>query len=141
MVAAAVAVVVDVVVDDGLPVLFHHACLGRHRRPFVIAKIRSMREGRVTRVGRCLRHSGLDEVMQFWNVLRADMSVVGPRPLSDDDVEAFGWGGKNMDWRFQALPGITGLAEVVGGRTLRHSWRLEQLYLRRHSTPLDLPVL
>ena len=59
--------------------------------PFTILKLRSMREQRVTRVGRWLRRTGIDELPQFVNVLRGEMSVVGPRPLTQQDVERLGW--------------------------------------------------
>ena len=64
---------------------------GGERHPFTILKLRSMREQRVTRVGRWLRRTGIDELPQFVNVLRGEMSVVGPRPLTRQDVERLGW--------------------------------------------------
>ena len=82
-----------ILLDDGRPVLFRQERLGHRRRPFHILKFRSMRDGRVTRVGRVLRATGLDELPQFVNILRGDMSAVGPRPLTADDVARLGWSG------------------------------------------------
>ena len=76
--------------DSGSP-LFAQPRVGRQRHPFTILKLRSMREQRVTRVGRWLRRTGIDELPQFVNVLRGEMSVVGPRPLTQQDVERLGW--------------------------------------------------
>src|SRR5437870_12609086 len=75
--------IVAVVIDDGLPAFFRQQRLGYRRRPFSILKIRTMRDGRTTRVGRALRATGLDEIPQFINILSGEMSAVGPRPLTD----------------------------------------------------------
>ena len=82
------AVAIAVLIDDGRPVLFRQQRLGYRRRPFTILKFRTMRDGRITRVGRVLRATGLDEVPQFVNILRGEMSAVGPRPLTESDVAA-----------------------------------------------------
>lgn len=124
--------------DDGGPVFFRQPRLGQGRRTFGILKFRTMRDGQaVTRPGRWLRRTGLDETAQFFNVLRGDMRVVGPRPLTAADVTRLGWHGPEFDRRWSAKPGITGLAQVFGGRSARHSRRLDELYARRRSLPLD----
>jgi lipopolysaccharide/colanic/teichoic acid biosynthesis glycosyltransferase len=76
-----------ILLEDGRPVLFGQQRLGRRRRPFTIRKFRSMRDGRVDRVGRGLRATGLDELPQFINILRGELSAV-PRPLTLADVRA-----------------------------------------------------
>ena len=98
--------------DSGSP-LFAQPRVGRQRSPFTIFKLRSMREQRVTRVGRWLRRTGIDELPQFVNVLRGEMSVVGPRPLTQQDVERLGWHEPPHDWRFSVNPGITGLSQLM----------------------------
>ena len=124
---------------DGGPVFFRQERLGRGRRPFSILKFRTMRDGgEVTVPGRWLRRTGLDETAQFLNVLRGEMRVVGPRPLTAADVARLGWTGTEFDGRWVAKPGITGLAQVFGGRSARHSRRLDELYARRRSLRLDL---
>ena len=97
-----------------------------------------MRDQQVTRVGRWLRQTGLDELPQFINVCRGEMSVIGPRPLTAEDVRRLGWAARNHDWRFAAKPGVTGLSQLLAGRSARYSRRLERLYLRRQSFSLDL---
>lgn len=135
------ALAVAIALDDGGPVLFAQERVGRDRVSFRILKLRTMREDRVTRVGRWLRATGLDELPQFVNVVRGDMSVVGPRPLTEADVDRLGWAGSAHDARFAVRPGIVGLAQVVGGRTARHTARLDALYARRTSLRLDVTLV
>ena len=124
--------------EDGGPVFFRQERLGRGRQSFAILKFRTMLDGKeITRAGRWLRRTGLDETAQFFNVLRGDMRVVGPRPLTAADVARLGWEDARFDGRWAAPPGITGLAQVFGGRSARHSRRLDELYARRRSPALD----
>ena len=127
--------------DDGLPLLFAQERIGRDRRAFRVLKLRTMRDGRVTRVGRWLRATGLDELPQFVNVARGEMSVVGPRPLTSADVTRLGWDAREHDARFAVRPGIVGLAQIVGGRSARHTARLDALYARRASLRLDASLV
>jgi lipopolysaccharide/colanic/teichoic acid biosynthesis glycosyltransferase len=126
--------------DSGSP-LFVQSRVGRQRHPFTILKLRSMREQRVTRVGRWLRHTGIDELPQFVNVLRGDMSIVGPRPLTRQDVERLGWHDCAEDWRFAVNPGITGLSQLLAGPASRSTRRLDRLYLQKQSLILDLRLI
>lgn len=126
--------------DSGSP-LFAQSRVGRERHPFTILKLRSMREQRVTRVGRWLRRTGIDELPQFVNVLRGEMSVVGPRPLTQQDVDRLGWRDSPHDWRFAANPGITGLSQLLARPASRSTRRLDRLYLQRQSLVLDLRLI
>jgi lipopolysaccharide/colanic/teichoic acid biosynthesis glycosyltransferase len=126
--------------DSGSP-LFAQSRVGRQRHPFTILKLRSMRDQRVTRVGRWLRRTGIDELPQFVNVLRGEMSVVGPRPLTRQDVERLGWHEPSDDWRFAVNPGITGLSQLLARPTARSTRRLDRLYLQRQSLTLDLRLI
>ena len=103
-----------------------------------IFKIRE--DPRVTRVGRLLRRFSLDEFPQLWNVLRGDMSLVGPRPLPQRDYDRL------EDWhrkRYLVLPGMTGLWQVSGRSELDFDElvRLDFVYLERWSVFLDLTIL
>jgi lipopolysaccharide/colanic/teichoic acid biosynthesis glycosyltransferase len=130
-----------IVLEDGWPVLFRQERLGRCRRPFTIFKFRSMRDGRITRVGRMLRATGLDELPQFLNILRGDMSAVGPRPLTASDVTRLGWMAPRYDFRWQVPPGLTGLAQVTEGRSGRLSLGLDRRYVARQSLWIDLRLV
>lgn len=127
--------------DDGGSLMFSQSRLGRARRPFTLHKFRSMRDQKVTRVGHWLRNTGVDELPQFLNVCRGDMSVVGPRPLTEQDVARLGWNDLHHDWRFAAKPGITSLSQLLAGRGARASERLDRFYLHRQSLALDLKVI
>ncbi len=138
---AMAVVAAAIVLDDGRPVLFCQERLGRGRRPFTILKFRSMRDGRITRVGRMLRATGLDELPQFINILRGDMSAVGPRPLTESDVTRLGWTGPRADFRWRVLPGLTGLAQVTDAGSGRVSLGLDRRYVARQSLWLDVQLV
>jgi undecaprenyl phosphate N,N'-diacetylbacillosamine 1-phosphate transferase len=135
------AVTIAVWLEDGAAPLFSQPRVGRGREPFTILKIRTMRESQVTRVGQWLRHTGIDELPQFVNVCRGQMSVVGPRPLTAGDVARLGWSDAAHDWRFSVKPGITGLSQLLAGRGSRSSERLDRLYVHRQSLGLDLQLI
>ena len=130
----------------GGPVLFRQRRTGRHGEPFTIVKFRSMRDGpgpdaeRLTRAGRLLRASSLDELPALWNVLRGDMSLIGPRPLPVSYRERYT---AEQFRRHDVRPGITGLAQVRGRNSL--SWEekfaYDLQYVRERSLGLDLRIL
>jgi lipopolysaccharide/colanic/teichoic acid biosynthesis glycosyltransferase len=110
------------------------------------------REGdpRVTRVGRLLRATALDELPQLWNILRGDMSFVGPRALLPQEIEVGATGQPipleripGYEARHRVRPGLTGLAQVHAPRDLprRHKFRLDRLYIERQSLWLDLRLI
>ena len=127
--------------EDRGPPFFTQMRVGRRRTTFRILKFRTMRGGAVTRVGRWLRRTGLDELPQFVNVCRGEMSIVGPRPLTVEDISRLDWSSESHDWRFAIKPGITGIAQLAGGKSAQHSARLDRLYLRRQSVALDLRMI
>ena len=138
---AGAAIAVTAWLEDRGPPLFLQARVGQRRQPFTIIKFRSMRARQVTRVGRWLRQTGLDELPQLLNVCSGQMSLVGPRPLTASDIQRLGWGSPSQDWRFDARPGITGLSQLLAGGGARASLRLDRFYLQRQSLPLDLQLI
>jgi lipopolysaccharide/colanic/teichoic acid biosynthesis glycosyltransferase len=135
------AISLAALLDDGPPVFFRQQRLGLRRRHFEILKFRTMREGRVTRVGRLLRVTGLDEVPQFVNILRGEMSAVGPRPLTPDDVERLGWSDAQFDFRWACRPGLTGLAQLVGARTSDEALALDRVHANAWSPRIDCQLI
>ena len=133
------AIGLAILLDDGGPVLFRQTRLGRERRAFEILKFRSMRDGRVTRVGRLLRATGLDELPQFLNILRGDLSAVGPRPVTAEDAVRYARF-PDADVRWSVNPGLTGLAQLAG-RTLDESMELDRTYVRDRTLLLDCGVI
>ena len=134
-------IAIAIVADDGGPILFRQVRVGRRRRPFEILKFRSMRDGRVTRVGRRLRATGLDEIVQFVNILRGEMSAVGPRPLTAEDVERLGWKGPDADFRWELRPGLTGVAQLLGATSARESLEHDRVYAANPSLALDVACI
>jgi lipopolysaccharide/colanic/teichoic acid biosynthesis glycosyltransferase len=103
--------------DSKGPVLYRQIRIGRDGLPFELVKLRTMDdEGRVTRVGRFLRPTGLDELPQFWNVLLGQMSVVGPRPERPHLVAQYESTLPGYTDRHLVRPGITGWAQIHGQR-------------------------
>jgi sugar transferase EpsL len=123
-----------VVVTEGRPILFRQRRPGLHGKPFTIVKFRTMRSPlpgeewygtdaqRVTRIGRILRSTSIDELPELWNVLRGDMSLVGPRPLL---VAYLGHYTPQEERRHEMRPGITGWAAVNGRHVARFEDRLQ----------------
>jgi len=127
--------------DDGGPIFYTQYRLGKYKRPFLIYKFRSMRSGKITRVGRWLRKSGLDELPQLLNILRKEMSIVGPRPLTLEDVQRLGWDVRYYISRWHVKPGITGLAQLYAGRSAHHSWLYDKTYLRHMAIAFDIKII
>lgn len=141
--------------DDGGPVLFSQARLGRGGRMFEILKFRTMvvdaeerfgpqwaawNDHRATRVGRVLRRFHLDELPQAVNVLRGDMSLVGPRPERPGRAERIARSVPGFPERLVVRPGVAGLAQARGGHDIgpRDKLRYDRLYIQAMSPGLDL---
>ena len=124
-------------IEDGGPVLFVQERVGRGGT-FRILKLRTMKDGQVTRPGRWLRRTGIDEIPQFVNVLRGEMSVVGPRPLTRADLERLGWADDPV--RSSLQPGITGPAQVFGVGAAA-SRALDHRYAREASVLVDVELI
>ena len=130
----------------GSPVFFFDVRAGLGGRPFRLVKFRSMREGagtdaeRLTRFGRFLRASSLDEIPELWNVLKGDMSLVGPRPLPIRYLPRYT---AEQARRHEVRPGVTGLAQVNGRNALdwEAKFRLDVAYVDSHSLAGDLKIL
>jgi lipopolysaccharide/colanic/teichoic acid biosynthesis glycosyltransferase len=95
---------------------------------------------RITRTGRFLRKTSLDELPQLWNVLRGEMSLVGPRPIVEAEIERYG---ANFALYTRVLPGLTGLWQVSGRNDTTYPERvaLDSYYVRNWSVWLDLYIL
>ena len=156
-------------VESGAPVFFAHERVGRGRRRFRLWKFRSMvpngdqvlaayftdhpgasiewaqthklrDDPRITKVGRLLRRTSLDELPQLWNVLMGDMSIVGPRPIVAAEVADYG---SAYALYAQVTPGLTGLWQISGRNdtSYRRRVELETRYIRHWSLALDLRIL
>ena len=156
-----IGVAIAVRLDSAGPILYRQLRVGQHGRLFNLFKFRSMREDaeaktgavwaterdpRITRVGRFLRHARLDEIPQLWNVLRGDMSIVGPRPERPEFVESLAREIPFYGQRHTVKPGLTGWAQVsytYGGSVdgTMEKLQYDLFYIKNLSLPLDLFVM
>jgi lipopolysaccharide/colanic/teichoic acid biosynthesis glycosyltransferase len=141
--------------EDGGPVLYRQRRVGRDGREFELVKLRTMVIGaeqrgaglavnrgdpRITRVGRALRRLSLDELPQLWNVVRGEMSLIGPRPTLAYQVEQY----TPRQWkRLEVRPGITGWAQIHGRASLPWHERIELdvWYVEHRSPRVELKIL
>jgi lipopolysaccharide/colanic/teichoic acid biosynthesis glycosyltransferase len=141
--------------EDGGPVLYRQRRVGRDGVEFELLKLRTMVVGaetigagyavdrgdpRITRVGRLLRRTSVDELPQLWNVVRGEMSVIGPRPTLRYQVERYD---ARQRRRLEVRPGLTGWAQVNGRATLSWDERIELdvWYVENRSPRVDLRIL
>ena len=136
----------------GRPAFFHQVRPGRHGKPFEMVKFRSMTDARgpdgallpdadrLTPFGRFLRSSSLDELPGLWNVLKGDMSLVGPRPLLVEYLPLYS---PEQARRHEVRPGITGWAQVNGRNAIGwdDKFKLDVWYVNHRSMWLDLRIL
>ncbi len=139
---------------DGQPALFRQARAGRHGRPFTLLKFRTMRtdvdpfgdspqsgqDPRLTRMGRWLREKSLDELPQLLNVVRGEMSLVGPRPLYMQQMAEWN---ERQRGRLLVKPGLTGLAQTRGrgGLTVEEKLELDVQYVETIGLRTDLAIV
>lgn len=136
----------------GGPVLFRQVRPGLHGKPFELVKFRTMRDARdkdgidlpdherLTRLGRFLRASSLDEIPELWNILKGEMSLVGPRPLLMEYLPLYS---KEQSRRHNVRPGLTGHAQVQGRNALswEEKFELDVWYVDNRNMWLDLRIL
>lgn len=136
----------------GSPVLFRQVRPGLHGKPFEMIKFRSMKDAldtagnplpdseRLTPFGKMLRATSLDEMPELWNVIKGDMSIVGPRPLLMEYLPLYN---NEQAKRHEVRPGITGYAQVNGRNAI--SWEkkfeLDTWYVNNHSLWLDFKIM
>jgi len=152
-------------IDSRGPVFYGQSRVGEAGRHFKVWKFRSMiadaerdhgplqadaNDPRITRVGRMLRATAMDELPQLWNIFRGDMSVVGPRALRPEEIEVDGGGASvpleavpGFEQRCTVPPGLTGIAQIYAPRDVsrRQKFRFDLLYIRRRSLRLDVRLI
>jgi len=152
-------------IDTPGPVFYGQARVGEGGRRFRVLKFRSMiadaergvgplqastGDPRITRVGRILRATAMDELPQLWNIFRGDMSFVGPRALRPEEIEVDGSGAAvaldatpGFAERVSVPPGLTGIAQIYAPRDVsrRQKFRFDCLYIRRQSFLLDVRLI
>ena len=126
--------------EDGGPVFFRQQRIGVYGKPFTMYKFRSMNVPRVTRIGHFIRKTSIDEIPQFFNVLKGDMSLVGPRPPLPEEVARYG---TLYSARLLVKPGITGPWQVSGRSNLtqEQSEFVDVSYIQNWSLTGDIAIL
>jgi lipopolysaccharide/colanic/teichoic acid biosynthesis glycosyltransferase len=149
------AAAIAVKLEDGGPVLYRQTRVGKDGVDFELLKLRTMivdaehqgagyaidkGDSRITRVGRFLRRTSIDELPQLWNVVRGDMSLIGPRPTLRYQVERYS---ERQRLRLAVLPGLTGWAQIHGRASLPWAERIELdvWYVENRSPAVDLKIL
>jgi lipopolysaccharide/colanic/teichoic acid biosynthesis glycosyltransferase len=144
------AIAIGVMLSLGRPILFRQMRPGLNGRPFQLIKFRTMREprpgdaaseaDRLSGFGRFLRSTSLDELPELWNVLKGEMSLVGPRPLLMRYLDRYS---RRQARRHDVRPGLTGWAQVNGRNTVKWPERLELdvWYVENRSFALDMRII
>ena len=136
----------------GSPVLFRQVRPGLHGKPFEMIKFRTMKDAvdaegnplpdseRLTSFGKMLRSTSLDEMPELWNVIKGDMSVVGPRPLLMEYLPLYN---EEQAKRHNVRPGMTGYAQVNGRNAIswEEKFKLDTWYVENQSTVLDFKIM
>ena len=158
------ALAAAITLEDGGPVFYTQDRVGEHARVFKVFKFRSMivnaeavvgalqateEDPRVTRVGRFMRATAMDELPQLWNIFRGDMSFVGPRALRPGEIEGTGGAFIPLEEipgyaeRCRIRPGLTGVAQIYAPRDVgrRHKFRFDRIYARQQSFGLDVRLI
>lgn len=126
--------------DRDAPVFIQER-VGLERELFFVYKIRTMRKGKITGIGRVLRKTGIDELPQLFNIVKGEMNFVGPRPLTQADITRLKWDSPDHTSRWDVRPGITGMAQLVNVCDAQVSWDCDMEYIRTRSIKTDLSIL
>lgn len=143
--------------EDGGPITYRQERLGRYGKEFYVVKLRSMRtdaekfgaqwaekdDPRVTKVGKFIRKTRIDEIPQLWNILKGDMGIIGPRPERSFFVKEFEEKYEHFVYRLAVKPGLTGWAQVNGGYDMDPGEKLvyDLEYIRNRSLLFDIKII
>jgi len=123
------------------PVIFKQNRIGLNKNIFAIYKFQTMVNEVPTKTGKFLRKTGLDEIPQFINVLKGEMSIVGPRALTYYDIKRLNWNTATYSPRWKVKPGISGFAQIYGGQNKETSWYWDKKYIDHSNIAIDLIVV
>lgn len=126
--------------DRDAPVFIQER-IGLDKESFFVYKIRTMRNGKITGIGRVLRKTGIDEFPQLFNIMKGEMNFVGPRPLTEADIVRLNWDSPEHEIRWSVRPGITGMAQLVNVCDKQVSWDCDMKYIKTRSVKVDLNII
>ena len=136
-----ILIILIICIFDGKPIFFFQERLGYRKKAFRIFKFRTLENEVVTKTGKWLRATGLDELPQLINIARGDMNVVGPRPLTKNDCVRLGYNTRTHLRRWVVKPGLTGLSQILGGKNAADSWTLDKKYIDQRSVFHDATLV
>jgi lipopolysaccharide/colanic/teichoic acid biosynthesis glycosyltransferase len=122
-------------------IFFKQDRIGKNKTVFKILKFQTMVDQIPTSTGKLLRKTGLDERPQFINVLKGDMSIVGPGALTKSDIERLCWDDNCHAVRWNIKPGITGFAQLYGGQHRKTSWFWDSYYINNNNVFMDFGII
>ena len=121
-------------------IIFRQKRIGIQQKEFIIYKFKTMEKNQVTFLGKFLRKTGIDEIPQLINILKGEMSFVGPRPLMKEDIDRLGWTKQKHLKRWSVKPGITGSAQLQNTCSADLSLANDLSYVKNKSLFLDLRI-
>jgi len=133
-------VCVAILIIDRDKIIFKQSRLGLNQIPFTIYKLRSMKHGKITLIGKIIRKTGIDEIPQLINIIKGDIKFIGPRPLTEDDVVRLQWNTKFHNFRWLVKPGLTGLAQLSPVCHKKMSLFWDKHYVNHQSFWLNLKI-
>lgn len=122
-------------------ILFLQTRLGINKKTFIIYKLRTMKNNQITFLGRALRKTGIDEIPQLINIIKGDLNFIGPRPLTQFDIERLNWTSYFYSKRWNVKPGLTGLAQLspICHKKMTLFW--DQYYVNHKNIVLDIKII
>ena len=126
---------------SGSNIIFKQKRVGIHKSEFIIYKFRTMKQNKISPLGRLIRKLGIDELPQLWNIFKGNMAFVGPRPLTQEDIDRLGWNNTSYSKRWSVKPGITGKAQLISICDASLSIQNDMWYVENQSFWVDLNIL
>ncbi|MEP7107455.1 MAG: sugar transferase [Ferruginibacter sp.] len=137
----AIIIAIVLTLKERHAIFFEQDRIGKSKIVFKILKFRTLTDQIPTQTGQILRKTGLDELPQFINVLKGDMSIVGPRALTKSDIERLCWDDHYHATRWNIKPGITGFAQLYGGQHRKTSWFWDSYYISNYYILIDVGII
>ena len=127
--------------ESGNNVLFKQKRVGKNKTDFIIYKFKTIENNKVTNLGRVIRKLGLDEIPQLLNIIKGEMAFVGPRPLTQYDINRLEWDTPEYNKRWNVKPGITGKAQLTNICSAELSMKNDLWYIDNKSFFVDIGII
>jgi lipopolysaccharide/colanic/teichoic acid biosynthesis glycosyltransferase len=121
--------------------IYNQKRVGKDKIEIIVFKFRTMTDNKITTFGKILRKTSIDELPQLFNIIKSNMAFVGPRPLTQSDIDRLEWNDEKFSNRWSVKPGITGAAQLVTVCDKNLSMREDLNYIANKSFKLDIKIL